>query len=120
LLTLPLLAAFAGWALACMLHTKPKLFSVARSNWAKTTYVLFLNKFYVDEIYSVYIVRPSIRFARWLWRSIDVRGIDRLVHGIATSCVLLAQWLWRSIDVRGIDRLVHGIATSCVLLAQWL
>jgi len=120
LLTLPLLAAFAGWALACMLHTKPKLFSVARSNWAKTTYVLFLNKFYVDEIYSVYIVRPSIRFARWLWRAIDDRGIDRLIHGIATSCVLLAQWLWRVVDVRGIDRAVVESGHQSVGLARWL
>ncbi len=120
LLTLPLLAAFAGWALACMLHTNPKPSFVARSNWAKTMYVLFLNKFYFDEIYSIYIVRPTIRFARWLWREIDVRGIDRLVHRIATNSVLLARWLWQVVDVRGIDRLIHGIATNSVLLAQWL
>jgi NADH-quinone oxidoreductase subunit L len=120
LLIWPLLAAFAGWALACLLHTKPKLFYVVRSNWAKTMYVLFLNKFYFDEIYSVYIVRPSIRFARWMWRAIDVRGIDRLIHGFATRSVLLARWLWRAIDVRGIDRLIHGFATRSVLLARWL
>jgi len=120
LLTLPLLAAFAGWALACMLHTNPKPSFVARSNWAKTMYVFFLNKFYFDEIYSIYIVRPTLRFARWLWREIDVRGINRLVHRIATNSVLLARWLWQVVDVRGIDRLIHGIATSSVLLAQWL
>jgi NADH-quinone oxidoreductase subunit L len=120
LLTLPLLAAFSGWALACMLQTKPKLFHVARSNWAKTMYVMFLNKFYVDEIYSIYIVRPSIQFARWLWRAIDVRGIDRAIHGIAASTVLLSRWLWLVVDIRGIDRLIHGIATNSVLLAQWL
>jgi NADH-quinone oxidoreductase subunit L len=120
LLVLPLLVAFAGWALACLLHAKPKPFYVARSSWAKTMYVLFLNKFYVDEIYSIYIVRPSIQFARWLWRAIDVRGIDRLIHGFATSSVLLARWLWRVVDVRGIDRPIHGTATNSVRLAQWL
>jgi len=119
-LTLPLLAAFAGWALACMLHTNPKPSFVARSNWAKTMYVLFLNKFYFDEIYSISIVRPTIRFARWLWREIDVRGIDRPVHRIATNSVLLARWLWQVVDVRGIDRLIHRIATNSVLLAQWM
>ena len=120
LLTLPLLAAFAGWAFACMLHTNPKPSCVARSNWAKTMYVHFLNKFYLDEIYSISIVRPTIRFARWLWREIDVRGIDRLIHGIATSSVLLAQWMWRVVDVRGIDRVVVESGHQSVGLARWL
>ena len=120
LLTLPPLAAFAGWALACMLQTKPKLFHVARPNWAKTMYVMFLNKFYVDEIYSVYIVRPTIQFARWLWRAIDVRGIDRLIDGIAASTVLFARWTWQVIDVRGIDRAVVESGHQSVGLARWL
>jgi NADH-quinone oxidoreductase subunit L len=82
LLTLPLLAAFAGWALACMLYSNPKPSFVARSNWAKTMYVLFLNKFYFDEIYNIYIVQPTIRFARWLWEVIDVRLIEKNVERI--------------------------------------
>jgi NADH-quinone oxidoreductase subunit L len=120
LLTLPLLAAFAGWGVACILLTKPKLFSAARSNWAKTMYVLVLNKFYVDEIYSVYIVRPSIRFARWLWRVIDVGGIDRAVVESGQQSVGMARWLWRMIDVRVIDRTVEGTGTRSVGLARWL
>ncbi len=120
MLTFPLLAAFAGWALACMLHTKPKLFYVARSNWAKTMYVLFLNKFYVDEIYSVYIVRPSIQFARWLWRALDVRGIDRAAVASGHQTVGLARWLWRMIDVRVIDRTVERTGSRSVGLARWL
>ncbi len=120
ILTLPLLAAFSGWALACVLHTKPKLLYVARSNLAKTMYVLCLNKFYVDEIYSVSIVQPSIRFASWLWRVVDVRGIDRPIHGIATNSVRLAQWLWRVVDVRGIDRTIVESGHQSVGLARWL
>ena len=120
LLVLPLLAAFAGWALACMLQTNRKPSFVARSNWAKTMYVLFLNKFYFDEIYSISIVRPTIRFARWLWREIDVRGIDRLIHGIATSSVLLSRWLWRVVDIRRIDRVVVESGHQSVGLARWL
>ena len=120
LLTLPLLAAIGGGALACLLHTKPRLFAVARSNWAKTMYVLFLNKFYFDEIYTVYVVRPWIQFARWLWRAIDVRGIDRVIHGIATNSVLLARWLWQVVDIRAIDRAVVESGHQSVGLARWL
>ena len=120
LLALPLLAAFAGWALACLAYSRPKLFDVARTNWGKAMYVHFLNKFYIDEIYGAYIVRPSIQFARWLWREIDVRGIDRLVLGTALNSVLLARWLWRVVDVRGIDRAVVGSGHQSVALTRWL
>ncbi len=104
LLTLPLLAAFGGWAVACLSQTKLRLFLVARPNWAMTMYVLCLNKFYVEEIYSVYLVRPSIRFAGWLWRVIDVGGIDRTVERTGGQSVALARWLWEVIDVRRIDK----------------
>jgi len=119
-LLLPLLAAFGGWAAAGMLQGKPWPAYVARSNFGKTMYVLVLNKFYLDEIYIVTVVRPVIRFAKWLWRVIDVRGIDGLIRGVAAVAVLISQWLWRVVDVRGIDRAVDGSARQTIGLARWL
>jgi len=119
-LLLPLLAAVSGWGLACILHAKPRASVLGQSALAKSVYVLFLNKLYFDEIYDACVVQPTIRFARWLWRQIDVLAVDRLVVGIATVSVLLARWLWRVIDVRVIGRTVDGSATLSVLLAQWL
>ncbi len=81
---------------------------------------MFLNKFYVDEIYSVYIVRPAIQFSRWLWRVVDVRGIDRVVDESAHQSVALSRWLWQMIEVRVIDRTVEGTGGQGVLLARWL
>jgi len=120
LLTVPLLAACGGWALAFVLHTNPRPSLVARSNWAKTLYVIVLNKFYFDEIYSTFIVRPTLRLANWLWQVVDVRGLDRLLHRIATSSVLFARWLWQVVDVRGIDRAVVATGRQTVGLARWL
>ena len=120
MLVLALVAALAGWGLASVLHARPMLSFVPRSNWAQTMYVLFLNKCYFDELYSVYIVQPTIRFVRWLWREIDVRGINRLIHGIATKSVLFSRWMWRVVDVRGIDRAVVESGNQSVGLARWL
>ena len=119
-LLLPLLAAFGGWAAAGMLQGKPWPAYVARSNFGKTMYVLVLNKFYLDEIYTVTVVRPVIRFAKWLWRAIDVRGIDGLIRGVAAVAVLVSRWLWRVVDVRVIDRAVDGSARQTIGLARWL
>jgi NADH-quinone oxidoreductase subunit L len=108
-LILPLLAAVGGWGLAYGLYVKPRASVLERSVWAKRIYVLFLNKLYFDEIYEAYVVQPTVRLARWLWSEIDIRGIDRMVAGSATSSVRLAQWLWRVIDVRGTDETVERL-----------
>ena len=83
-------------------------------------YVLFWNKGFFDEIYDAYLITPTIQLARWLWRTIDIRGIDHFIHFIATSSVNFSGWLWRKIDIRVIDRFVYFIANYSVYFARWL
>jgi len=50
-------------------------------------YKLVYNKYFVDEIYGVAIVRPIVEGSRvLLWKVVDVSGIDGLANGIATWC----------------------------------
>ncbi len=117
---LPLVVAFCGWGFAYFLHIKPRPSFLAQSEWGKTLYVLFLNKLYFDEIYEVYVIQPTLRLSTWLWRTVDLGGIDRFISGIAGVSVTLARWLWQVVDVRGIDRGVVGIGRQTVSLARWL
>jgi len=119
-IALALVAAVAGWGLAYARHCKPVSLVPARSTWAQTIYLLFLNKFYFDEFYTACIVLPTIRFSRWLCRVVDVRVINGLIQGLATTSVGLARWLWRVVDSQGIDRLVVGSGNGCVALAHGL
>jgi NADH-quinone oxidoreductase subunit L len=119
-LALPLLTAVCGWALACWLQAKPRAPRQERPDWTKTLYVMFHNKWYVDEIYDACVVQPTLGFARWLWRRVEVLAVDRLVIGIAAVSVTFAQWLWRVFDARVIGRMVDGSATSSLRLSQWL
>jgi len=116
----PLVVAFAGWGLAYSLHSNPRPSFLPQSEWGKTLYVLFLNKWYFDEIYEVYVVQPTLRFSKWLWLTVDLGGIDRFISGIAGVSVTFARWLWHVVDVKGIDRGVVGIASQTVSLARWL
>jgi len=116
----PLGVACAGWGLAYSLHIKPRSSFIAQSEWAKTLYVLFLNKWYFDEIYEVYVVQPTLRLSTWLWRTVDLGGIDRFIHGIAGVSVTFARWLWYVVDVKGIDQGVVGIGGQTVRFARWL
>ncbi|MFP6637004.1 MAG: NADH-quinone oxidoreductase subunit L [Nitrospinaceae bacterium] len=72
--------AIAGWAFA---YSQTQLqHQATRADERKTwLYVLFWNKFYVDEIYDAYIVNPVIRLAQRFSRSAETRekrqSIDR-------------------------------------------
>ncbi len=112
--------AVAGWVFAYATQTRPRQ-DVADSAQTKAgLYVLFWNKFYFDEIYDTYLVNPTIRFAHWLWRIIDMSVVDGFIHSIASYSVLLAQWLWRVVDIKGIDRVVMGIGQHSVGMGRWL
>ena len=112
--------AVTGWFYAYSTQTRPK-HQVSRANRRNNRlYVLFWNKGYFDEIYDAYLVTPTIQFAHWLWRIIDIRVIDHFNHFIATYSVCFARWLWRIIDIRVIDHFIHFIATYSVYFARWL
>jgi NADH-quinone oxidoreductase subunit L len=119
-LILPILAGVAGWSLAYLQHRKRRRSAAGHSEWMSSAYVLFLNKLYFDEIYDTYVVRPTLHLAGWLWREVDIRGLDRLVDAIAALSVRFSRWLWRAVDVRGIDRTVDGTAGLSVQVADWL
>ncbi len=112
--------AGAGWAFAYSMQIQPQQQVAGLKQGQNWLYLLFWNKFYFDEIYDAYLVNPTIRFAHWLWRMIDMRVIDTFIHSIATYSILFAQWLWRIVDIKGIDRIVMGIGQQSVGMGRWL
>ena len=117
---IPIGVAVCGWAYAVSCQAKDHRKDGKEIVWKKALYVLCLHKGYFDECYDRYVVQPTLRFANWLWRVVDIRGFDRAIHSIASSSVILANWLWRVIDVKGIDRAVIGLGGSSVGLGRWL
>ena len=112
--------AVAGWVYAYSTQVRSQ-HQISRTNGrSNRLYVFFWNKGYFDEIYDVYLVTPTIKFAHWLWRTIDIRGIDHFIHSIATYSVCFAGWLWRIIDIRVIDHFIHFFAANSVYFSRWL
>ena len=113
-LIVSLLTAVAGWIYAYSTQI-PSQHQVSKNNGRNNGwYVLFWNKGYFDEIYDAYLVTPTIKFANWLWRIIDIKVIDQFIHSIATYAVYFAGWLWQIIDIRFIDRFTNFIGTFSV------
>jgi NADH-quinone oxidoreductase subunit L len=51
-------------------------------------YNTLLHKYYVDEIYAALIIKPLLWLStNVLWQTVDVRGIDATVNGIAEGAV---------------------------------
>ncbi len=109
---LPAAAALVGWAtlpMAARLSIRSKAF-----------YVFILNRGYFDEIYEALLIRPTIRMAEWLWRAVDLRGIDYWIVESGTQTIRIARWLWRTVDVRGIDYWIVGSGRRSLTAAHWL
>jgi NADH-quinone oxidoreductase subunit L len=100
----------AGWVYAYSTQIRSKHQVSRAKERSNRLYVLFWNKGYFDEIYDAYLVIPTIQFARWLWRVIDIKVIDRFVHFIATFSVDFSRRLWRVIDIRLLERKVGLVA----------
>lgn len=120
LVVLGLLAAISGWGIACVAPTRFSLFSLVPRGVRNAVYVLVLNKFYFDEAYEKCIIGPGKRVSKWLWRTIDVGVVDRVVVQSGRFCAWIAVWLWRVIDVRGIEGTFGRAGGGSVALAHRL
>jgi NADH-quinone oxidoreductase subunit L len=112
----PMAVAIAGWALAYARRDRSHPHETTA--WQKRLYVFFLNKGYFDEIYDVYLVRPMIGVAGWLWRVIDQGLLDRFIVSLGALTIGVSRWLWRVIDVGIVDRFVVSIGSRSVGIAR--
>jgi NADH-quinone oxidoreductase subunit L len=110
--------AVGGFAVAYLAYMKrsptfdPAVWS-ARLPWA---YSLFYNKWYVDEIYQYTIVRPL----HWvstvvLWQIVDIRIIDGLVNGVASSMSFTSGQL-RKVQTGFVANYALAIALGAVII----
>ena len=115
-LLLPLFSALAGWVLAYyrFSHSGPPYTGI----WKKRLYVFFLNKGYFDEIYDVFLVRPTIKFSGWMWRKIDQGIVDRLVLSLGSASIGIARRLGY-LD-SAVDNRVTSVGTGSVTVSHWL
>ena len=104
-----LLVTFFGFALAYHLYIKHPQVTERLANRFPWPYQLLRRKFYLDEVYDWLLVGPVQRLSRTiLWKGMDVRVIDGLVHGTAS---LMQRWSHR------VKRIQSGYAR---LYATWI
>ncbi len=82
------LVALAGIALAYQLYVAKPMLPVSLAFQMRSLYEASRNKFYLDELYATFIVRP-VEMLAWIARVIDQYLIDGLVDLIAQVPMIL-------------------------------
>lgn len=87
----PLLVGVIAISLAYLFYLKhtdlPKKFA----GIFKIPYEISLNKWYFDEIYDEIFVKPAKKIGDFLWRSVDIKIIDRFgPNGVTAFCAKIA------------------------------
>jgi NADH-quinone oxidoreductase subunit L len=80
----PLAAAIIGLAVAAIMYIFVPALPAILSQSFRPLYLFVLNKWYFDEIYDAFLVRPSLRLAKFAWRFGDEQVIDGVPTGLAT------------------------------------
>ncbi|WP_417317990.1 NADH-quinone oxidoreductase subunit L [Emcibacter sp.] len=88
----PFVAMVTGFAVAWFSYIYAPETPAAAARTFKYLYNLFLNKWYVDEIYDFLFVRPAKRLGVFLWKRGDEQTIDRYgPDGVSGSVAALAR-----------------------------
>ncbi|MCC2640884.1 MAG: nuoL [Nitrospira sp.] len=80
-----------------------------------TAYDLSLRKWYVDELYDRWFVRPTISAANGLWRYVDVSIIDGAVNGVARA-VAWGGWFIRLTQSGQTQHYALGMTMGAVVI----
>ena len=80
-MVLSVLFALLAWYLASRVyHSGFEIASRLRKKW-EWAYKISLNKWYVDELYNLVLIKPGYLFTtHFLWRFFDLNIIDRIVN----------------------------------------
>jgi len=76
------LTALAGVLLAAVMYLKPFISPAAVAHAARPIYTFLVHRWYVDELYNVLFVLPTLGLARFI-SAIDTHVIDRFINSLA-------------------------------------
>jgi NADH-quinone oxidoreductase subunit L len=81
----------------------------------RTAYEWSLHKWYFDEAYDRFIIRPTFTAASELWKRIDVAVIDGAVNGVARA-IAWGAWFLRLVQSGQAQHYALGMALGAVVI----
>ncbi len=119
LMGLSVVVATTGIILAfTIILRRPEMSESVRSSFS-ALYDLFLNKWWVDELYDMIVVRPLNRLGNIFWTEVDGKGIDGTLHGIAGGAQGSGGFLSR-LQTGFVQNYALSMAAGLVLVLIWV
>jgi len=119
LMGLSVLVATGGILLALtLILRRPNITEEIRSDFS-FLYDLFLNKWWVDELYDIVVVNPLRKISGMFWTEIDGKGIDGTLHGIGRSA-LRSGGLLSKLQTGFVQNYALSMAAGLVLMLIWV
>ncbi|MBE3638717.1 NADH-quinone oxidoreductase subunit L [Mangrovicoccus algicola] len=116
----PFVAMAAGLVLAWQMYLRrPDLPGRLARNQAPL-YRFLLNKWYFDELYEHAVVRPTMKFGRFLWNRGDRTVIDGTVRGVATAFIPYLARLAGRAQSGYIFHYAFAMVLGIAVLLTWL
>ncbi|MDX9829645.1 MAG: NADH-quinone oxidoreductase subunit L [Anaerolineae bacterium] len=114
--------ALLGWVIAWAIYgRKPLTVPVdPLERPLGPVYTLLKNKYYFDEAYMRFIVRPTISLAHAAFVFDDKVVIDPIVDSVGRFGRWLADWLRRAIDSPVVDGAVNGVGRAMGWMGEFM
>jgi NADH-quinone oxidoreductase subunit L len=115
-------AAAAGLLVSRGFYLGPRSFAMPQRLAARLPFVyrLLLNKYWIDELYDLVIVRPLIAVSRFSWRFIDDLGIDTVLVNGSAFFVELSGDLLRFTTTGNVRHYALSLLAAIIALAALL
>jgi NADH-quinone oxidoreductase subunit L len=107
--------ALSGLYIQYMAYVKKSISPKGISELFGPLYKLAANRWYLDEIYDVLIVRPLVAISMFLWKFFDQEVIDGTVNGVGQVVTFTSQQ-WRRAQTGLIANYVFAIALGAVII----
>jgi NADH-quinone oxidoreductase subunit L len=116
-----LAVAGSGWLVAWLIYGRKPLEEAVDplERPLGPVYTLLKNKYYIDELYHLIIIRPALWLAAACAR-FDRVVIDRIVNTVGAFGRWLASWLRRAIDNPIVDGAVNGVGKATTAFGEFM
>jgi len=114
--------ALLGWAIAWVIYGRKPL-TVPVDPLQKPLgpiYTQLKNKYYFDEAYMRFIVRPTIRLGQAAFAFDDRFVLDPIVDSVGRFGRWLSDWLRRAIDSPLVDGAVNGVGRATGWMGEFM
>jgi NADH-quinone oxidoreductase subunit L len=115
----PVILSAAGIALAYLFYMIFPPLAIMMKLLFRPVHSLFFNKWYVDEIYDVLFVRPTVRMGGMLWRYGDLATIDALGPDGVSGLVTRISRYFSRLQTGYVFHYAFAMLIGVVVLISW-